>query len=184
MKINISNLINNIPMSSFFRQITSFNNQSSTINHQKSTRSGFTLIEILIVVAVVTFLMAVLFPNFMGARQRARDAQRKSDLAQIQRALELFKSDQDPPSYPTTGAFPADLCGNSFSSAQSTYMRKFPCDPAGGLTPTPYIYSLDGDTLKYYIVSCLENLADPDRDAANLAICSNIGKVSYTVNEP
>src|SRR3990167_9066467 len=54
---------------------------------------GFTLVELLIVIAIVGILSALLMVNFVGVRQRGRDAQRKSDMRQMQSAFELFRSD-------------------------------------------------------------------------------------------
>lgn len=147
--------------------------------------TGFTLIELLVVIAVLAFLSALLLPNFIGARQRGRDVQRKSDVKQIQNALELYKIDQNPQTYPTS--FPVDLCGKCWTSAGSgtacpsgnVYLRKVPCDPLGVL-PTPYVFTLDSDPLKYTLSSCLENAADGDRDETS--VCS--GAASYTLHEP
>lgn len=148
-------------------------------------KKGFTLIELLVVIGIMAMVIAALFPNFMGARQRARDNQRKSDLKQIQNALELYKSDQSPPVYPTTGALSVSLCIQCWASAVgctgNVYMRKLPCDPGSGATPTPYIYTRNAsDTLRYTLSSCLENPVDPDRDPTPVPTCG----VSYTVNEP
>ena len=66
---------------------------------------GFTLVELLIVIAIIGVLSALLMANFIGVRQRARDAQRKSDLRQMQSALELYRSDLG--LYPTTQNGPA-----------------------------------------------------------------------------
>src|SRR3989344_6888197 len=70
----------------------------------RSWVTGFTLIELLVVIAVIAMVIVVIFPNFMGIRQRARDTGRKSDLAQLQKALEIYKQDQNPQTCPTTGA--------------------------------------------------------------------------------
>lgn len=149
-------------------------------------QNGFTLVELLVVIAVISFTIAVLFPNFMGARQRGRDVQRKSDLSQIQNALELFKLNQNPQSYPTTGAFGASLCKTCWSTGAdcsgTIYMRKFPCDP-GSLAPTPYIYTGGTDTVKYTLSACLENLVDPDRDPTPVPACG-ASATSYTIHEP
>lgn len=150
--------------------------------------SGFTLIELLVVIAVLAFLAVVLTPNFMLARQRARDAQRKSDVSQIQKSLELYRSDQKPPAYPTS--LPISLCNQCWSSGAgctgNIYMNKFPCDP-GSLTPTPYSYGYDPstDALRYNISACLENTVDSDRDPTPMATppCSASTK-SYTLHEP
>lgn len=54
---------------------------------------GFTLIELLVVLVIIASLATLLTANFVGVRQRGRDAQRKSDLRQIQSAFELYRAD-------------------------------------------------------------------------------------------
>ncbi len=156
-------------------------------------QTGFTLVEILVVVAIMAVILAVLFPNFMGARQRARDAARKSDLSQIQKALELYKLDQNPQAYPTTGALDGSKCGQCWTDggigypcpAGNVYMRKIPCDPGSATTPTPYIYSPNlTDNLKYDLTSCIENPVDPDNDITPIPTCAAQPKMSYTIHEP
>ena len=51
---------------------------------------GFTLIELLVVVAIISILASVVMTSVSSARSKARNAQRKSDLHQIQLALELY----------------------------------------------------------------------------------------------
>lgn len=62
-------------------------------------KSGFTLVELLISIAIMGTLMAILLPNFMGARERARDAQKVQDLGAIKNALRLYYNDNQ--TYPT-----------------------------------------------------------------------------------
>jgi len=54
---------------------------------------GFTLVELLISIGIMGTLMAILLPNFMGARERARDAQRIQDLGAMKSALRLYYND-------------------------------------------------------------------------------------------
>ncbi|MBI2195693.1 MAG: type II secretion system protein [Candidatus Levybacteria bacterium] len=89
-------------------------------NSRVKREKGFTLVELLIVIAIIGVLTTLLMANFIGVRQRARDAQRKSDLRQIQSALELYRSDQ--------GSYPQILpnCQNSIKSPDcltSTYIN-------------------------------------------------------------
>ena len=51
---------------------------------------GFTLIELLVVIAIIAILAVLIIINLNVARKKARDAVRKSDLSQIQSALEIF----------------------------------------------------------------------------------------------
>ena len=59
---------------------------------------GFTLIEMLVVVAIIGLLSSVVVVGLGSARQNARDARRISDIRQIQNALEVYYSSAQ--SYP------------------------------------------------------------------------------------
>lgn len=148
---------------------------------------GFTLIELLVVIAIIAVIATTFVPNFMGARLRARDAGRKSDLSQMQKALELYKLDQTPQAYPTTGAFDASMCNQCWSSGSdcggTVYMRRVPCDP-GATGATSYTYELSSTSdFEYRLVACLENTVDTERDATADPACATTG-VSYTIHEP
>ncbi|KUK79546.1 MAG: general secretion pathway protein G [Microgenomates bacterium 39_7] len=141
---------------------------------------GFTLIELLVVMTIIGVLAGLIVPNYMGARQRARDAQRKSDLKQIQNALELYKMDQDPPAYPASSEFILDkddnnsVCGLPFSGGEEVYMKEIPCDPQNSGSHV-YVYQRDvGDSLKYTLTACLENKSDPD-GKTGIGSCPNLG---------
>lgn len=51
---------------------------------------GFTLIELLVVIAIISILSSVVLASLNGARARARDAKRMTELHQIQLALEHY----------------------------------------------------------------------------------------------
>lgn len=138
-----------------------------TINSELVTNQGFTLIELIVVIAIISILSALLMTNFVGIRERGRDAQRKADVRQIQSALELYRADEG--SYPTSGL---DLCGdgNSLTSTDgaTVYMQEVPCDPLGAEYYNSGVYyyeSSDGST--YEIVACLENASDSDQNATD-----------------
>ncbi len=52
--------------------------------------SGFTLVELLIVMSIISMLITIAVVSFRGAQLRARDTQRKADLRQYQNALEIY----------------------------------------------------------------------------------------------
>ncbi|RYX80375.1 DUF1559 domain-containing protein [bacterium] len=68
----------------------SFNNSQC-----RSSKAGFTLIEILIVIAIIGLLAAILFPVFARARESARRASCQSNLKQIGIALLQYTQDYD-----------------------------------------------------------------------------------------
>lgn len=167
-------------------------NQANNLitNHfVKSQTASFTLIELLVVIAIISSLSALLVPNFMGARERARDAQRKSDLKQIQKALEMYKQDQSPPAYPTAILCGSATCfpnsGNQWASGTTIYMNKVPKDPNRTDNNGYYYYNVDNTNLTYTLCACLENTADSDAEDGDCDTnynCSN-GK-KYVVNQP
>lgn len=68
----------------------------------KSTR-GFSLIELLVSIAVIATIIGLALPNFLGARIRARDTARKSEVQQFKVAIQLYYGDY--------GEYPADSGG-------------------------------------------------------------------------
>ena len=146
------------------------------VSHNDSNNKGFTLIELLVVIGIISVLSAVAVPNFMGARERARDTERKNDVRQIQKALELYKDDQSPVSYPA--ALPS--CGAAWIVSSTTYMNLLPCDPSSG---SGYSYTRNaGDTLRYTLYACLQNKSDPDGVTATAGECTSL--IKYQVTEP
>lgn len=61
--------------------------------NKKNSAKGFTLIELLVVISIIGFLASVVMSSLQSARERALDAQIKSDLSQIRNALELYAID-------------------------------------------------------------------------------------------
>jgi len=144
-------------------------------------RKGFTLIELLVVIAIIAMLSALLLPNFMSARERARDAQRKSDLKQIQKAFEMYKQDQTTPSFPLSLPTANQCWSSGANCTGNVYMNKFPTDP---ITANVYYYDVDNNNLTYTLCACLENSADPD-GSSSCSVCGSCtsGKC-YIVNQP
>lgn len=100
------------------------------ISHFSSRISAFTLIELLIAIAIVGVLAAFVMNTFPSAQGRARDSQRQSDIKQYQTALEIYANNNNG-SFPTrtTAVAPSALCGagNPLSS-----LTNCPVDPTNG----------------------------------------------------
>ena len=70
-----------------------------------NTRKAFTLIELLIVVAIIAILAAIAVPNFLEAQVRSKVSRMKSDMRSVTTALEAYYTDNN--RYPTMRANPA-----------------------------------------------------------------------------
>ncbi len=123
------------------------------ILRQPVTRTGFTLIEILVVIAIISLLAAILFPVFARARENARRASCQSNLKQVALGMLQYVQDYDE-TFPLTSVNGA---ANSFSpiwnpnvdgkplgwaDAMQTYFKsnqllQCPSEPSAGQSSNP-----------------------------------------------
>jgi prepilin-type N-terminal cleavage/methylation domain-containing protein len=111
---------------------------------------GFTLVELLLTITILSILTIIGMGQFRNAQGKAKDAQRKSDLGSIQRALEFYYTD--------IGSFPDDLPWNGeFSETVAgetmIYMKKMPEEEG-------FAYAHSADNGAYALFSILE-MEDP-----------------------
>ena len=96
-------------------------------------RKAFTLIELLIVVAIIGILAAIAVPNFLNAQIRAKIARAQSDQKHYAEALELYYLDNG--AYPWTDRLPYDnsILENRWVPITTpvAYMNTTPRDPFG-----------------------------------------------------
>ena len=107
--------------------------------HRKRGSAGFTLIELLVVIAIIGVLSSIVLVSLRGARGKARDAKRKTELDQLQLILEMYFIDND--AYPSKGGSYWGVCSNGGSRDVSGANAYIP-----GLTPD-YINVLPLDPL-------------------------------------
>lgn len=74
-------------------------------------RKGFTLIEVLVVIAIITILAAILFPVFNNAKRNAKMKADSTNMATLHQALKLYKEDQG--GYPPQLFQVAEYAGNT-----------------------------------------------------------------------
>jgi prepilin-type N-terminal cleavage/methylation domain-containing protein len=139
-------------------------------------RKGFTLIEILIVVAIIAILASIVLVGLGPTQQAGRDARRLSDLREVQNGLELY--------YNSCGFYPGAIVANpcpAFAGAPTAIagngattvyngmanvlvksvqlgISTVPNDPTSGKS---YLYSVENGSgvagTKYILQATLEN---------------------------
>jgi prepilin-type N-terminal cleavage/methylation domain-containing protein len=123
---------------------------------ERSRERGFTLIELMIVVAIIAILAGILIPNFVNARAQAQTSACESNLRSIATSLELVYADQQ--SYEPNGqaqfnADPADFT----SAAGTTYLNNTPKDPAAQDQSQYYtvkVTTQSGGAPPSYVITC------------------------------
>ena len=86
---------------------------------KKSNKAGFTLVEIMIVVAIIGLLAAIAIPSFVNARTKSQTNACINNLRQISGAKDQYALDHN-------NAAPA------IADLVTTYISKDPTCPAGG----------------------------------------------------
>jgi type II secretion system protein G len=119
----------------------------------RKSQAGFTLIEMMVVVAIIGMLAAMAMPRFSSGQQAARTARVQADLRTIEAAIIMYEVDQ--------GEFPdeiADLLAapeaDDTSGRGGPYLRSTPVSPSGAVRVTPQegtpaivedgVYSING----------------------------------------
>ncbi len=97
-------------------------------------RSGFTLVEMLLVLVILAVLAAIVIPKMAGRGQQAKETAAKSDIAGMETALDMFEVD--------TGGYPTSLDAlvnqpNNASGWKGPYLKQIKPDPWG----FDYIYT-------------------------------------------
>jgi general secretion pathway protein G len=154
----------------------------------KKNSKGFTLIELIVVVGIISILSvaAVAMLDPLAQFQKSNDTRRKSDLAQIQRALEVYYGDNGMYPANATGACAThyQIAGNSggcveWGASWQPFMNIMPKDPRSGWY---YVYKTTSTRQSYYLYASLERGAkDPQACNSGLA-CTSLTTLSIPSN--
>ncbi|HUV43043.1 MAG TPA: prepilin-type N-terminal cleavage/methylation domain-containing protein [Patescibacteria group bacterium] len=124
---------------------------------RKKTVKGFTLIEIMIVVAIIAIFLLIALWAYRLQLLKGRDARRKADLATWQNLLEDYAND--------SVCYPEGMvvCGPTQGEFFEGYLSEIPCDPLNNVYYN-YMYTFEegsGCNKWYKIYTKLENENDP-----------------------
>jgi len=166
----------------------------------KEGKKGFTLIELLVAVAIIGILSAVVISSLGGARAKARDTRRKSDLNQIRIAMVMYFNEKGDWVGSTSGCGYDGQGAGWFNYAGGPYPKSImQClidaeaakqeiiDPTGGRansTPTNSFYNYMkyscGVPSKAYVYAKLETI--PQSTTATDGTCCPTCDSSYGMN--
>lgn len=108
-------------------------------SERQHTRSGFTLVEILLVVAILGILAGVAVVGLKGRTQKANIAAARTSIAAVQTAIDVYETDN--------GVYPPNLQAlltkTSENNWNGPYIKgKMPTDPWGN----EFQYSIKGES--------------------------------------
>ena len=136
----------------------------------KTNPLGFTLVELLVVVAIIAVLSVIGITIFTGVQKNARDARRKADVQSIQKALEAHFNDTNCGAT-TTSPYCAVTAANADNLFAGGSIPAYPVPgPAGGAYTYPIVASLT-----YTVCATLENATGNYTNAGTTPSPTNIG---------
>ena len=142
-------------------------------NRNRLHKTGFTLIELMIVVVILGLLATIVMPRILDRPEQARRMKAKVDIRNIESALGLFKTDTG--RFPTTSEGLEVLVSDPGIKGYNSdgYLDKVPLDPWGN----KYIYLCPGVHSKDY------DLESYGKDGENGGTDNNADIESWNLDE-
>ncbi len=123
-------------------------------------RTGFTLVEILIVVIILGILAAIVIPQFADSSTEAKEANITSNLQSVRAQLELYRLQHDG-SYPTAATLVTSM--TTLVDGYGPYLLQFPVNPFNNLATIDAATKGGGNAGWYY--NAMSGEFTPDDDA-------------------
>lgn len=147
-------------------------------------RRAFTLIELLIVVAIIAVLAAIATPNFLEAQTRSKLARVKSDMRTLMTSLESYGIDHN--AYPAAEGFFKPMPSDRFNALTTpiAYITSVPRDPFSRRTGNSYEDSIRAFDHQEPLDTYLYNLATHQFGPGNIDTKYNRMSWSLTSGGP
>ena len=137
-------------------------------SYKNRRQSGFTLLEIMVVIVILGVLASLVVPNIMGNKESADRQKVVSDVIALENALDMYKLENN--FYPSTDqgleALVSEPSGNPKPKSYRSdgYIRRLPSDPWGN----DYLLLNPGENGKIDIFSVgMDGQAGTDDDIGN-----------------
>lgn len=127
-------------------------------------KKAFTLVELLIVIAIMSILTTITVSQFQTAKRKANDVARKGDLNAVAKAIQMYYADYGKmPSASSDGKIMVGSrvinWGDEFADDSGyVYMKQLPEENKIGMPP--YCYKTDANNKSYALFALLENTQD------------------------
>lgn len=140
----------------------------------KQFKRAFTLIELLLVVAVLGLLATFVVIRFTGVQSGARDAKRQSELNQYKTSLEVY-------AIRNNSLYPPAVSGeNAVNLCAALSLTNCPDDPSA--PAARYKYRVDAGRTNYVLSATLEK-PNASGNTEYFVLCAN-GNVGKTTTAP
>lgn len=142
-------------------------------------RKAFTLIELLIVMAVIAILIAIAIPSFRGMQNEARKTRAEGDIRVIKVAVESYYKNHGN-QYPAEASYQTTLLGASPRILEANLY-----DPFGATSTTTYVYDLstgDPTTAHYYIIYSVGPASNGTATVDNVGVVTTSNEAIWTSN--
>ena len=113
----------------------------------RNSLHGFTLLELLIVIAVIAILATIAYPVYIGIEERAKATKDMNNLRQIGIATQLYMNDNDGALFSTTGSWMRQLNPKYVSAwgiFQSPFDTRAPSEAGIAAPVSPISYGING----------------------------------------
>ncbi len=136
-------------------------------------RKGFTLVEIMIVVAIIALLAAIAIPNLLSAKRTANTAAAKANIRALSTAAEVYATGHN-------GAYPADATEIAPYIAPATVL----CASTADAPVQGYVYNCTGLAATGYTLTATPASATAGDTVFSVTTGGVITETAYVEPEP